>query len=72
MNTNAFSSEHVEEKGVCDLVVPSPGIYWNDESNLCLCIINFEIVTHTLYVEVLLRPLILNFSKVFINISNVL
>lgn len=61
VNTNAFNSEHVEEKGICDLVVPSPGIYWNDESNLCLYRINVEIFTRTLCLGVSLCTQILGF-----------
>lgn len=66
------SSEHMEEKGVCGLVAPSPGIYWNNKSNLCVYIINTDMLTHTVYLEVLLHTVILNFSKVFVNISDVL
>lgn len=62
----------MEGKRVCDHAVPSPGIYWNDESNLCLYLVNVEIFTHNPYLEVLLYALILGFSKVFVNVSNVL
>lgn len=65
------SSEHMEEKGVCGLVAPSPGIYWNNKSNLCVYIINADMLTHTVYLEVLPHTVILSSSKVFVNISSV-
>lgn len=72
INPGISSSEHVEEKGFCGLVAWSPGIYWNNKSNLYVCITNAEMFALTVYLEVLPHTVILGFSKVFVNISNVL